>query len=464
MTSVRERQIEANLRAAPDLLAMVRDAGVEFVYYQFVSINGRVMAKVVPARHLERKLEQGVQFHDSGVADLASNRAGELIASGPHTEEIVALPEAGTFTVLPWDRSFGRFFCNLYRRPDSTAYPDEPLPSCARGHLARAHEAFAAEHGMTLRSGCEPEMSWIGEGLEPWTQPHVAPNYHVGALEGARTIVKKVITYATEMGLDMIEGDYEDHGQLELNFAFDDCELTADRLVTYRQICRQVAQEHGVMASFMPKPAVGAMANACHHNLSLWRGEENVLIDPAGTGFAVSDLARHAIGGLLEHSPGMAAIMAPTVNSYARYWDVGQFAPTIANWGLDNRTCAVRVSAPGRLEYKLPDASVNPYLSHAALLGAISDGIRRELDPGPPQPGDTYDPEVDEAERLARPGAELPRTLGEALETLAGSRVIRDALTPELYDVFVEYKTDEWERYCGAVTDWHREMYLQAIP
>lgn len=464
MTSIRERHLEENENAREDLLRQVRDNGVEFIYYQFISINGRVMGKVMPARHLERKLEQGVQFHDSGITDLATSLKGNLIASGPHTEEIVAIPDASTFAVLPWDRSFARFFCYLYRRPDSTLYEDEPLPSCVRGHLRRTHDAFVAEHGMTLHSGCEPEMSWVGEGLEPWTQPHVAPNYHVETLENARSIVKGVVTYATELGLDMIEGDYEDRGQIELNFAFDRCDLTADRLITYRQVCVQVAKENGVLASFMPKPTVGAMANACHHNLSLWNGGENAFLDRSEAGFQVSETARHALGGLLEHSPGMAAIMAPTVNSYARYWDVGQFAPTIANWGIDNRTCAVRVSAPGRLEYKLPDAAVNPYLSHAALLAAISDGLRRKLDPGAPQPGDTYDEQVDAAERELRPDAALPRTLGEALDALATDPVIRDSMPAGLYDAFVEYKTDEWERFCGAVTDWHREMYLKAIP
>ena len=123
-------------------------------------------------------------------------------------------------------------------------------------------------------------MSWLGEEVEVWSQPNVSPAYHVGALETMRPIVKRVIAYAQALGLDMIEGDYEDTGQLELNFQFDGCERTCDRLVTYRQVCAQVAREFGVVASFMPKPTVGAMANGCHHNLSLWRGDENVFVDP----------------------------------------------------------------------------------------------------------------------------------------------------------------------------------------
>ena len=124
------------------------------------------------------------------------------------------------------------------------------------------------------------------------------------------------------------------------------------------------------------------MANGCHHNLSLWRGDENVFVEEDNPTLHVSETARNALGGILEHSRGMLALLAPTVNSYARYWDVGQFAPAVVNWGFDNRTCAVRVSASGRLEYKLPDASVNPFISHAAVLEAMADGLERGIDPG----------------------------------------------------------------------------------
>ena len=218
----------------------------------------------------------------------------------------------------------------------------------------------------------------------------------------------------------MIEGDYEDTGQLELNFQFDRCERTCDRLVTYRQICAQVAREFGVIASFMPKPAVGLMANGCHHNLSLWRGDENVFVEEDNPTLHVSETARHALGGILEHSRGMLALLAPTVNSYARYWDLGQFAPAVVNWGFDNRTCAVRVSASGRLEYKLPDASVNPFISHAAVLEAMADGLERGIDPGAPQSEDSYG---DSAGRFPP----LPRTLGDALAALAEDEVVRGA-------------------------------------
>lgn len=457
-----DRQQDAG--AVSEALARVRESGVEQVYYQFVTLSGRVMAKVVPAVHAARNLESGVQFHGSAITDLISDRHGNLIASGPDAEEFLALPDPATFRALPWAPSVGRFTCNLHRRRDSAIDPGAPLPTCVRGTLRAAHREFRTRTGLELRSGCEPEMSWFGDEIRPNVLPNGSPAYHVGALEMMRPIVQRVTGYAQAMGLDVIEGDYEDTGQLELNFRFGPCEETCDRLIDYRLICAQVAREFGVVASFMPKPSVGAMANGCHHNLSLWRDGENRFADANRPELHVSQTARHAIGGLLAHAAGMLAVLAPTVNSYARYWDTGQFAPSVVNWGFDNRTCAVRVSASGRLELKLPDAMVNPYLSHTVILAALADGLERRIDPGEPQSRSSYDADVAGSTDAAGGFGTLPRTLGDALAALDRDRVIRDALPAELLRAFVAAKTDEWERFCGAVTDWHREMYLQAIP
>lgn len=427
------------------------------MYFQPVSIGGRVLAKLVPVAHFSRIAERGVHFHGSATADLISDRHGTLLGAGPEAGEFVALPDVDTLAVLPWDSEFARVFCRLYRRGDLADRPGEPLATDPRGHLARAHEAFTERTGFVLRSGCEPEMTWLGESVEVRVRPNMSPAYHVGALETMRPVAKRVIAYCRELGLDMVEGDYEDTGQLELNFMFADCLRTADNLTTYRQVCMQVARELGVTATFMPKPFPGVMANGCHHNLSLWRGNDNACVEPGRRELHLSETARHALGGILEHTPAATAIMAPTVNSYARYWDAGLFAPALANWGYDNRSCAVRVSASGRLEFKVPDAAVNPYLSHAVLLAMIEDGLDRKLDPGPPESASSYDLEA------ARFGV-LPRTLGAALDLLRADDLVRRALPDELVDVFLAIKDDEWAMACAAVTDWHREMYLNVVP
>jgi glutamine synthetase len=162
---------------------------------------------------------------------------------------------------------------------------------------------------------------------------------------------------------------------------------------------------------------------------------------------------------MLDHFAALMCIGNSTVNSYCRMWDTGFWAPIYKNWGWQNRTTTVRVASGGRFEYRGVDSSCNPYLTVATLLRAGLDGVRRELDPGPPQQGNTYD--------LLAEGIELekvPESLGAALGALAQDDVIKSALPGRLYKIFHHYKRDEWERYLAAVTDWERDEYLEVLP
>ncbi|GAA4083395.1 MULTISPECIES: glutamine synthetase family protein [Actinomadura] len=451
------RERNADEAAVREIVGQIQQTGVEFVYYQTVSLTGRVLGKVVPARHLHRNLERGVNMHRTAVADLQVTREGALLGGGTQAPEFTALPDLDTFAVLPWDRTVARFFCQVYEPEHLPEVGGRHLAHDARGNLKRVHAAFTERTGLHLRTGCEPEMSWLGEGLKVRVRPGSSPSYHADCLELMRPIYQRVIRYAQQLGFDMVEGDYEDPGQLELNWNFDHADRTADRLVTYRQICRQVARELGVTASFMPKPFTGMMGNGCHHNFSVWRGEENVLADPAVRELHLTETGRHVLGGVLAHAAGSMALMGPTVNSYKRYWDVGQFAPAQINWGMDNKTCTVRLSANGRLECKLPDASVNPYLSHAALIAAIQDGLDNGIDPGEPHSGDSTDASVSKF-------GPLPLTLGDALNAFAADEVVRSSMPEEMAELYLALKHDEWARFCGAVTDWERDMYTEALP
>ena len=215
--------------------------------------------------------------------------------------------------------------------------------------------------------------------VEGKTKPYC---YHIDQFAELQPLIHKVMEYGKAMGLDMIQGDHEDApGQLELNWQFDRAELTADRLTTYRQICRQVGREFGAFPCFMPKPFMGVSANGCHHNISLWQGEENVFLPDTDNPRMPSKLGLNAIGGILEHLGALTCITAPTVNSYRRFWDTGFWAPLFADWGFQNRTTALRVSAPGRFEYRSVDSAVNPYLSFAAMIKAMQ--RRHPAQPGP---------------------------------------------------------------------------------
>jgi len=441
------------LRTAESLLD---DARVSLIYYAMISINGRVLTKAVPRKHFRRNVERGVQFHGSAIADLTTSLAGDLLGGGAQAHELTAMPDLSTLVILPWDSDAALILCDLFVREDDPAAGGSRSGLDVRHNLRVRHNAFKQATGYSLRSGCEPEMSWISDKL-PFTRPGLAPNYHFGTLDDNRELVKRVVAYAQSMGLDMIEGDYEDVHQIELNWMYDDAELTSDRLMFYRLLCRQVGREFGVVASFMPKPSTGVMGNGCHHNLSLWQGDSNVFVDPMNPSLHVTDAARWAIGGLLRYSAEAMAVMAPTVNSYKRFADVGQFAPVTVDWGMDNKTCTVRVSASGRLEYKVPDASVNPYLSHAVILEMFERGIAGKLDPGDPTDADS-----------ARGGEvsfpPLHKTLGDAVAAAQAGTLLDSALGAEISDLFVHYKRDEWQRSCAVVTEWDRAQYLEFLP
>jgi glutamine synthetase len=461
--------------------------GVKHVFFQFVSVTGRIMGKSVPAPHWRTIANKGVQLWYGAVADVQVDRRGNYIGYPSNAAELVAVPDVDTFVQLAWDKKIARVFCVLFRHRDEPENPGGVLTSDCRGNLARIHREFKAKHGMELRLGCEPEMMWLKRGPDGQfaggtTKPFA---YHIEQFQQLAPVIDRVYQYAEAMGLDMIQSDHEDApGQLELNFMFDDVLRTADRLTTYRQICAQVAREFNLIATFMTKPFAGISANGCHHNVSLWSGGEDVIVPPPGrddlpgstdvyayrkggrnlflreTGeWMPDDVGLKCIGGLIEHLPALTAIGSSTVNSYRRMSDTGYWAPVYADWGMQNRTVGVRVSAPGRVEYRAVDSLVNPYLMGAGLLKAFDDGLVRGLDPGKPEQRNIY--EAMEAGKAVR---KLPTDLRDALDALAADPVILGAMPGDMERCFFHHKRDEWERFMATVTQWDYDRFLEALP
>jgi glutamine synthetase len=441
----------------------IETLGVRYIYLQFVSVTGRIVGKGVPAVHWERFARNGFQLVYGATANLFLDRHGDYIGYGAESRELVGIPDVETFCVLPWDPKTARVFCTLFRGKEEDVDPGAYLTSDCRGNLKRIHSEFEKETGLHLRVGTEPEMMWLKlnpdgtPSVEGKTKPYC---YHIDQFSELQPLIHRVIEYGTEMGLDMIQGDHEDApGQLELNWQFDRAEHTADRLTTYRQICRQVGREFGAFPCFMAKPFMGVSANGCHHNISLWEGDVNAFLPDGDNPRMPSKLGLTAIGGVLEHLDALTCLTAPTVNSYRRLWDTGFWAPLYADWGFQNRTTALRVSAPGRFEYRSVDSTVNPYLSMAGLIVSMRDGIRRNLDPGPAEERNIYDA-MSEGKQVHR----IPMNLGDALAALRDDEVVRSALPGDMFTVFEHYKRDEWERFCATVTDWDVKEYLDILP
>ncbi len=485
-----ERHVNAPGRAelVKQVRAKIDELEIKYVYYQFVSVTGRIVGKGIPAAHWERLQEKGFQLVYGSTANLFTDRHGEYIGYGAESSELVGIPDPETFCQLPWDKRVARVFCTLFRNREERVDPGKSLTSDCRGNLRRIHDEFEDKHGLRMRCGTEPEMMWLKKGEDGKPNGGVTkPNcYHIDQFEELRPTFMKVIEYSLAMGLDIIQGDHEDApGQLELNTQYDDVLRNADRLTTYRQICAQVAREDNLIACFMSKPFMGVSASGCHHNMSLWSGGKDVvqklgfdslpgmdgaftyieggdntfMPDPSIDKVKPGPIGLQSIGGVIEHLAALTSIGSSTVNSYRRLWDTGFWAPIFADWGYQNRTCALRVSAPGRFEYRSVDSMVNPYLMGTALLKAFDDGIDRNLDPGEPEERNIYKA-IEEGKQVKK----LPMSLGEALIELENDEVIKSSMPDEMYRVFEHYKRDEWERYNATVTDWDVETYLDCLP
>ncbi|MGH7187492.1 MAG: glutamine synthetase, partial [Pseudomonadota bacterium] len=335
---------------------------------------GRIVGKGIPADHWETVAERGFQLVYGSTANLFMDRRGNYIGYGPEASELVGIPDAETFCQLPWDKRVARVFCTLFRNREEDKNPGAFLTSDCRGNLRRIDEQFRKDHkGLHMRHGTEPEMMWLKRGPDGgpdggFSKPFC---YHIDQFESLRPVYMRVIEYAEAMGLDMIQGDHEDApGQLELNWMFDTAMRTADRLTTYRQICAQVARENNLIACFMTKPFMGVSASGCHHNVSLWRGGAQQINDlhqsprpamddvfsytkggdntfmPVKGQKQPGPIGMMGIGGIIAHLDALTAIGCSTVNSYRRLWDAGFWAPVFADWGYQNRTTGLRVSAP----------------------------------------------------------------------------------------------------------------------
>ena len=440
-----------------EIAARIEREGIKYVFFQQVSVTGRVMGKGVVSSFFPQVAAKGYQLVYGATANLFTDRYGNYIGFGPEESELAAIADLDTFEVLPWDPRVARVYCDCYDTETGDLLDADP-----RQNLKRIAHDFEQELGLQFLIGIEPEMMWLrkpepGEAPVGVTQPYC---YHIHQFEELRPVLMDVVEYGQALGLDMSYGDHEDApGQLELNFRFDRPVRTADNITTYRQVCAAVGRKHDLLPTFMPKPFTGVSANGHHHHFTLCDEDgTNVFHDPDGPA-QLSETARFFLGGLLEHFHALMCVGNPTVNSYCRMWDTGFWAPIYKNWGWQNRTTTVRVASGGRFEYRGVDSSSNPYLTTAALLVAGLDGIRNKIDPGEPQQGNTYD--------LLQAGVEIekvPDSLGAALEALRADELVKSAMPGRLYKVFDWYKRDEWERYLAAVTDWERDEYLEVLP
>jgi glutamine synthetase len=435
-----------------DILKLVHDQGVEFLNLQFTDIVGIIKNVTIPTSQLEDALDHGVWFDGSSIEGFARIAESDMYLQ----------LDLDTFALIPWESEgetvTARFICDVYT-PNGDPFPGDPRRAL-KNVLTEA-----AEMGYIFNTGPELEFFLFKPAADGSLQPvpHDAAGYFDVSTDYATGIRRQMVKALQGFGI-VVEASHHEVaiGQHEIDFRYGDALRTADNAVTFRTTLKAIAQKHGLYATFMPKPIAGINGSGMHVHQSLAdiHTGSNMFYG-AGDERGLSPIALNYVAGLLEHAPGMAAVLAPLVNSYKRLVP-GYEAPVYLSWGQTNRSALVRVpritkgrTQATRIELRCPDPSANPYLAFAVMLKAGLDGIKRGLTPPAAAEEDLY--HIDPQSRAL---TTLPGSLGEALEALKNDEVIQQALGPHIFERFVEAKQQEWDEYRLYVSQWELDRYL----
>jgi glutamine synthetase len=439
-----------------DLLAKVKEDDVKFVSLQFTDVTGAVKSVDIPVQRLAGALDEGVWFDGSSVEGFARIQESDM--------RLVIDPQ--TYAVLPWspvELRRARLFCDIYQ-PDGAPFPGDP-----RGTLRRML-AKIEKRGWTYYVGPEPEFFLFRrnghESIHP--VPHdVGGYFDFSAQDEAVRVRTELMDALSGMGLEVEMGHHEVAlGQHEIDFRFADALRAADNILTLKYTVKAIAASNGLVASFMPKPIFGINGSGMHCHQSIFDAEGNNLFFDQKDEYHLSPLGYGFIAGQLTHARPLAAVVAPTVNSYKRLVP-GYEAPVYVGWAQINRSALIRIpqytsgrNNSMRAELRFPDPSANPYLALTVMLAAALDGIDKKM--GCPKPLNNLNVyHLTSEERQEMGIAELPGSLAEALRELSADEVLKDALGSVAYEAFHRAKWSEVEESRMHVTDWEVERYLE---
>lgn len=439
-----------------DLKERIKDDGVRFISLQFTDVTGAVKSVDIPAERVDDAMQDGVWFDGSSVEGFARIQESDM--------RLVIDPN--TYAVLPWtprESRRGRVFCDIYL-PDGSPFEGDP-----RFILKRLLEKIEKK-GWIYNVGPEPEFFLFRKngpgGIHP--VPHdVGGYFDFSAYDEAVQVRTELMSALEIMGLDIEMGHHEVAlGQHEIDFKFNDALTTADNVLTLKYTVRAIAAQYDLVASFMPKPIFGMNGSGMHCHQSLFDKSESNLFFDRNADYNLSELAYGFIAGQLKHARAIAAVVAPTINSYKRLVP-GYEAPVYVGWAQINRSALIRIPhySKGRensmrAELRFPDPSANPYLAFAIMLAAALDGIENNLScPDPLNDVNVY--LLTDEERKSRNIDELPGSLAEALRELDNDTALKDALGPVIYEAFFRAKWAEIEEFRTIVTDWEVGRYLE---
>jgi len=435
------------------ILKMAKEHDVKFIRLWFSDILGMLKSFAITVEELEGALEDGMGFDGSSIQGFA--RIDE--------SDMVALPDPDTFQLLPWrpreHRAVARMFCDILK-PGHEPFEGDPR------YVLKRNLKRAADMGYTFYVGPELEYFYFqdSEGTKPLDQ---GGYFDLTPLDVATDLRRETVLTLEEMGIGV---EYSHHevaaSQHEIDMRYTDALTMADSVMTYRLVVKQIALEHGVYATFMPKPIFGINGSGMHVHQSLFKGERNAFFDRDDE-YHLSKAAKCYIAGLLKHAPEITAVTNQWINSYRRLVP-GYEAPVYLSWARRNRADLIRVPEykPGkenatRIEFRSPDPACNPYLAFSVMLAAGMEGIEKEYEVPAPIEENVY--EMTGEEREKRGIATLPASLWEAIQLTEKSELVRKALGEHVFSAFIKNKKIEWDNYRIQVSDYELKRYLPIL-
>jgi glutamine synthetase len=434
-----------------EIIKEIEDKKINFIRLNFTDIFGFGKSVEITPDELEKALDGELMFDGSSVDGF-----GRIEES-----DMYLIPDFNTFQPVPLrpnETNIAQIFCDVYDKDK------KPFEGCPRNILKRVLSE-AESMGYELNVGPEGEFFLfnLDEKGNPIFDIHDNAGYFDNSpfdkgIDAKRDIIMKM----KELGFSIEASHHEvAPGQHEIDFKYDEALDTADKWMLFKQIVKNIANKHGLYASFLPKPFTSESGNAMHCNQSLKKNGKNIFYDK-DTETGLSKTAEYYVGGLIKYAKEIAAISNPTINSYKRlvpYYE----APTNITWSFSNRSSFIRIpNSRGegtRVELRTPDPTANPYLVFAVMLKAGLEGIKNKIEPPAKIDKNIY--KLSQKEQNEYEVEQYPSNLYEALKHMKESRLLRDTLGKHAFDVFIKTKLNEWREYDKKVHTWEIDNYLK---
>lgn len=439
-----------------DVLRQVKENGVEFIRLWFTDINGILKSFAIGPDELEGALTQGMGFDGSSITGFQAIEESDMIA----------MPDPATFAILPWrpeEQPVARMICDILQ---PSAGQHKPYEGDPRFVLKKALEKMKKMGFDHFYVGPELEYFYFknSSGTEILDE---GGYFDLTPLDMASNLRRETVFALRKLGIVV---EYSHHevapSQHEIDMRYADALQMADNTVTYRLTVKEIASKNGVYATFMPKPIFGQNGSGMHTHQSLFKGNKNAFYD-ANDQYHLSEVGKAYIAGILKHAPEMISILAPWVNSYKRLVP-GYEAPVYIAWSRRNRSALVRVpmyqpgkEAATRMELRCPDPSGNPYLQFAVMLTAGLKGIEAGYRLPDPMELNLY--HLTEEERAEKGIKALPASLGEAIQIMEKSELVKECLGEHSFKRFIAIKKQEWDEFRIQVTEYEIKRYLPIL-